>query len=445
MDPGAALVRRQGRQDPRRRHRGRHRAGQRRPGLRHLSSPCPRTAAGWTPTSSSSACGRELPDSSCRHALIGLAQDGRLAYDALHDPELTRLAAARHGRPGGAGPAAASPPSPGADLDTGLDSLVLTGEQSNTSLIFGEDSHPQGVPPAVPRAQPRPGGAPARWPGAAPRTSPQPLGWIETTLGGAPAVLAILSSYLRAATDGWSLAATSVRDLYAERDRERGRRPAATSPARRTGSARPPPRYTATWPRRSASTNCPPEAISRLADEMFHRLDVAVAAVPELRQHADLLGAAFSDLAKLDGSLAGAAGARRLPPRPGAAHRRPAGWCWTSRASRRSRWRSAARPRSALRDVAGMLRSFDYAARHQLLAAPDAGPAARGRAGSGSSATRPRSAPGTPRRAASIRGTHAVLLRALILDKAVYEVMYEARHRPAGCRSRSARSPTPER
>src|SRR5262249_56104205 len=42
-----------------------------------------------------------------------------------------------------------------------------------------------------------------------------PLGWMEMDLDGEPTVLGILSTYLRAAVDGWSLAATSVRDLYA--------------------------------------------------------------------------------------------------------------------------------------------------------------------------------------------------------------------------------------
>ena len=43
---------------------------------------------------------------------------------------------------------------PDAAIDTGLDSLVLTAEQSNTSMIFGERGHPQGVPAAAPRPQP---------------------------------------------------------------------------------------------------------------------------------------------------------------------------------------------------------------------------------------------------------------------------------------------------
>jgi maltokinase len=77
------------------------------------------------------------------------------------------------------------------------------------------------------------------------------------------------------------------------------------------------------------------------------------------------------------------------------------------------------RPQPPVRDVAGMLRSFDYAAR--------SGPswddawAARCRAAycegyAAASGADPRAEP--------------ELLRAYETDKAVYEVLYEARHRP---------------
>jgi maltokinase len=84
---------------------------------------------------------------------------------------------------------------------------------------------------------------------------------------------------------------------------------------------------------------------------------------------------------------------------------------------------------SPLRDVAGMLRSFDYAARHQLVAHPE-------RAG-----LSPVAGDWVRRNADAFCAGYAeaggldpdrngVLLRALLLDKAVYEVIYEARNRP---------------
>ena len=309
----------------------------------------------------------ELPDH-LQHVLVGVADDGRIAYDALHDPELTRRLLQAIADGGRAGPLCFAH-EPGADIDTSLDSLVLTGEQSNTSLMFGEASilkvfrRPSPGPNPdleVPRA-------------LAMRGSPhvaEPLGWIETRLDGTPVILGILSRYLRAASDGWSLAATSVRDLYAAE----GRVHAADAGGDFAGEAYRLGEATAEVHRDLArafgTDELPPEAISALADEMFQRLDVALATVPELGPHADLLGSAFADLAKLDTSLS----VQRVHGdyHLGQVMRTQTGWVLldfegepaTPLAQRRAL-------STALRDVAGMLRSFDYAARHQLLAHPD--------------------------------------------------------------------------
>ncbi len=153
-----------------------------------------------------------------RHARIG-SVDGLQVYDGLHDSDLTRtlLDAIAVGRTVGALRFCAVE---GADLSWasgapgGLDSLVLTGEQSNTSLVFGESA----IFKVFRRvsAGPNPDLEVATALAELGSTHiAEPYGWVETRMDGATTVLAILSRYLRAAADGWALAATSVRDLYA--------------------------------------------------------------------------------------------------------------------------------------------------------------------------------------------------------------------------------------
>ena len=328
----------------------------------------------------------------------GRPDDGRIAYDALHDPDLTRLLLSAIAAGEQAGPVRFAR-EPGATIDTDLDSLVLTGEQSNTSLMFGETSilkvfrrlSPGPNPDLeVPRALARLG---------SPHVA-EPLGWIETRMDGAPTILGILSRYLRAAADGWSLAATSVRDLYAGEGTH-----AADAGGDLAGEAHRLGVATAEVHRDLAEAfgtdELPAEAATDLARQMFHRLDVALAAVPELASHADLIGSAFSDLAKLGQPLL----VQRVHGdyHLGQVMRTQTGWV---RAGLRRRARRPAGPAPgalpALRDVAGMLRSFDYAARHQLRRTPTR-TACTTRPVSGCGATRPRSAPGTRRRAVWIR------------------------------------------
>lgn len=82
----------------------------------------------------------------------------------------------------------------------------------------------------------------------------------------------------------------------------------------------------------------------------------------------------------------------------------------------------------AARDVAGMLRSFDYAAGARTLAEPGQGK----QAAAWAQACRSAFLAGYARVAGDPRGTRdgAALVDALELDKALYEVSYEARFRP---------------
>ena len=392
---------------------------------------------------------RRLP-ARLKHARIGPTGGGsaggsRIAYDALHDADLTKplLAGIAAGSEIGSLRMRAIP---GARFDAGRDSLVLGSEQSNTSLVYGEES----ILKVFRRLSPGPNPDLEVTTALARLGSPQvaePLGWIETRLEGVPTSLAILSRYLRLATDGWTLAATSVRDLYAAvgdaSDRDQNDRSADGSPAttvraadaggdfageaRRLGIAT--AQVHADLAAAFGTDELGTDAVGELSERMYRKLDLAVAAVPELAKHVDMISDAFSELAKLSGPfpVQRVHGDYHL----GQVLRTETGWVVldfegepaTPLAQRRAR-------SSPLRDVAGMLRSFDYAARHQLIGHP------------GQAALSDVARDWVRRNASAFCVGYAeaggldpvanqVLLRALQLDKAVYEVLYEARHRPS--------------
>ena len=314
-----------------------------------------------------------------------------------------------------------------AAFETGLDSLVLTTEQSNTSLVFGEES----ILKVFRRISPGPN------PDLEVTTAlhrlgssqvAEPLGWVETSLEGVPTSLAILSRYLRLASDGWLLAATSVRDLYASPDmRAADVGGDFAGESRRLGIAT--AQIHADLAAAFGTDELGTAAVSELTERMFRKLDLASAAVPELVKYADMISEAYAEFAKLKGPfpVQRVHGDYHL----GQVLRTETGWVVldfegepaTPLAQRRAR-------SSALRDVAGMLRSFDYAARHQLIGHPDQAAL--------SDVARDwvrRNADAFCAGYAEAGGldptANQVLLRALQLDKAVYEVLYEARHRPS--------------
>jgi maltokinase len=369
---------------------------------------------------------RRLP-TRLTHARVGLSGDGREAYDALHDTDLTSpiLGAIAGNKTVGS---LQFRKLPGASIKTNLGSLVITAEQSNTSLVYGEES----ILKVFRRLSPGPNPDLEITTALAERGSPhiaEPLGWIETRLEGVTTSLAILSRYLRLASDGWSLAATSVRDFYAlagDRAAEAGGDFAGE--AFRLGQAT--AQIHANLAAAFGAEQLGADVLGELTEQMYRKLDLAMAAVPELGKYTQMIGDSYSQLAKLKGPfpVQRVHGDYHL----GQVLRTPeTGWVVldfegepaTPLAQRRAR-------SSPLRDVAGMLRSFDYAARHQLIGRADYDtlvPSARDWVRRNGSAF----CSGYAEAGGLDPEENSALLRALQLDKAVYEVLYEARHRPS--------------
>ena len=264
---------------------------------------------------------------------------------------------------------------PAAVIDTSLNSIVLTAEQSNTSLIFGDAAILKVLRKLFTGCNPDLEVTSALARRGSPHVA-EPLGWFETTLDGEPLLLGVLSVFLPTACDGWSLAATSVRDLYAAdllRDGQRISPQQAggdfAGEAYRLGVAT--AEVHADLAAEFGTGELAPQALADLAAQMTARLEQACAEVPELRKHEEKLRAYYAAMAQVG---------RPVPVQRvhgdyhlGQVLRTPTGWVvldFEGEPAVPLEQRRA--PAPALRDVAGMLRSFDYVAHHQLMGRPDA-------------------------------------------------------------------------
>lgn len=342
--------------------------------------------------------------------LIGHPEDGpyagRAVYEALGDPRLAAMLLERLRSPGSLGPLRFDR-DPQAHVPAGLVPRPLSGEQTNSSLIYGDSFILKvfrrvgpGVNPdlELPRALATAGCA----------RVPAPVAWYEAELPGSePLTLGVLQPYLRGSDDGWQLA---LRRLGAGED--------FTAEANALGRA------TAEVHSALAGTlptlALGPEQTARLAAGMTARLAATAREVPALRPYEAGLRGAFDALAASRG--AGVAAQRIHGDLHLGQTLRTLDGSWSLIDFEGEPARPLAdrrRPEPAVRDIAGMLRSFDYAARSHRPFAPAWADDCRTAFCEGYARTTGRDPREDP-----------VLLRAYETDKAVYEARYESRHRP---------------
>jgi maltokinase len=380
------------------------------------------------------------PQERITHALVGVWHDDELgqvhAYDAMHDRYATsqwlEAFARRHETD-----EMVFHRLEGHELDLDVHSSLFSGEQSNSSVRFGEDSLMKVFRKVTPGRNPDVEVHEALTRAGSDHVA-ELYGWLEAPAheSDEPLQLAMLQQLLRTASDGWDLALASVRDLFAEGDLhadevggdfagESHRLGVATAEVHEVLAHEFP---TETWG---------PDELGELAAAMRRRLDDAVTVVGDLEPHRPALEETFAAVAQVDEPVQ----VQRIHAdyHLGQTLRTTRGWKIVDFEGEPAKpLAERVRPDSPWRDVAGMLRSFDYAAHAVEADVDEQGPQIAYRANEWSERNRSEflagyleAIAGTSEQATEgMTPAQQVLLRAYEADKAVYETVYEARNRP---------------
>jgi maltokinase len=373
------------------------------------------------------------PQDHLEHAFVGAWEDEDAGavrvYDAVHDrAAMAHLLTAFDHPPTDGG--LRFERLPGHEIDLTTHSTLFSGEQSNSSVAFGDDSLFKLFRKITPGRNPDITIHEVLTRAGSDHVAAL-YGWLETDslVTGEVLQLGMLQQFLRTASDGWELALASVRNLFAEGDLHADEVGGDfAGEAARLGVALRETHETLAehFPRRTRDA----AEQAALAAAMGERLDAAVRVVPELEEHASALRAVFGQVAGLaDVPVQQIHADLHL----GQTLRTVRGWKIVDFEGEPAKpLAERVLPDSPWRDVAGMLRSFDYAPRVVEQTYGDSEPVgAEQRAFRAAEwSKRNREAFLRAYAAGPLTDGERLLLSAYVADKAVYEAVYEARNRP---------------
>jgi maltokinase len=365
------------------------------------------------------------PEERLGHAMVG-EWDDLWHYDAVHDRQamqgwLESFAAATPDKPVGAFHRVAEH-----DLDLESHSTLFSGEKSNSSVAFGEDSLMKlfrrvtpGINPDIEILE------------ALTRSGSTHVAALYGHVATGDLHLAMLQQFLRTASDGWDLALVSARNLFAEGDLHADEVGGDfAGEAHRLGAA-----VAEVHQLLAEEFPTQPLDLTGTARSMRDRLTAALDVVPELAEHR-------AGLVERFGAMAGVGDAGQVAQRIhgdlhlGQTLRTSLGWKLVDFEGEPAKDLAERRlPDSPWRDVAGMLRSFDYAARavaRDLAATDDEAAQIAYRSEEWVQRNTAAFLDGyVEQRDRPLSTDELALVTAYVADKAVYEAVYETRNRPA--------------